>query len=1071
MASPASSPGSPERLYNLENVFHRRSRKFNVDETVYSLTMAPFPAGLTYGAIVERLHRLFDELLRELLFDENGEPRYPETDRVRLSISSPDLSHSIWIPFIPPSEMTVDRVLESVERVLQSAREWLLGDALVVEFVHAPLPNGGGRDRQGILLRMGRDLANRKCLIRVTEDDSNLCCARALVLCIAHAEGERLERLLRSLSRQRQRAIDLMVNAGIPLGTVCGATEWKAFQRVLGPRYGLIVLSMEHMNMAVYNGMPEAPKKLVLWHTKGHYHGVKSLAGFYGKRAVCPACLAFIHNRANHRCKHTCFYCSTVGGACVWMDGGLSCDRCGITYPNGVCLKRHLPICRQRRRCVNCEAIYDTRNKHRCHHRLCTACKEYVHREHVCFVKPLERPKKPDGRSTFVFYDFESMEVGGGYHRPNLCVANVTCTLCMDVPIDNVGACECGRRQIRFRGDNALEDFCEHLLGSGLYTGATCLAHNASRYDTHFILQYAARLGTPPEVVSNGLKLMSLSVCGVKFIDSYNFLPMALAALPKAFGLSELRKGYFPHRFNTPENQGYVGVYPDVRHYAPEHMTERVRAEFEAWHRGKVGDVFDLQAELEAYCDSDVDILQRACGVFRKLFREYSGLEPFRGSLTISSACNRVYRTNFLRPKEVALIPARGIWRGNQSSIALCWLTHESERLGVPIRHGGTEGEVRVLGRMVDGLYDGTVWNFLGCFWHGCPRCYTQRDLRNAVNGRTMMSLYNETLRFEAALRDAGYSVTTKWECDFQRDLREDAALRGLRERWRHVDPLQPCDAFYGGRTNALRLHHVVTDPAECIRYYDFCSLYPYINKYGRYACGVPEKLRGSFIPRRVEGLLKCLVLPPRDLYIPVLPYRSRSGKLTFPLCRSCVEDGLTPPCLHEDEAERALMGTWTTAELDKAVELGYRILDKYEAWHYDRVRQYDPSTRSGGVWSEFIDSWMRLKIEASGYPRDVGDDVDARAAYIRRVYEREGVKLDPLKIERNEGLRTLAKLILNRCVLFFLCIHCYRLERECIILFVFSPFQPLGEKQSALKPTPRNLRRRPRDVRQNDDR
>ena len=88
------------------------------------------------------------------------------------------------------------------------------------------------------------------------------------------------------------------------------------------------------------------------------------------------------------------------------------------------------------------------------------------------------------------------------------------------------------------------------------------------RYDTHFILQYAVRLGNPPEVVSNGLKLMSLSVRGVKFIDSCNFLPMALAALPKAFGLTELRKEYFPHRFNTPGNQGYVGPYPDARYYA-----------------------------------------------------------------------------------------------------------------------------------------------------------------------------------------------------------------------------------------------------------------------------------------------------------------------------------------------------------------------------------------------------------------------------------------------------------------------------------------------------------------------
>ena len=101
----------------------------------------------------------------------------------------------------------------------------------------------------------------------------------------------------------------------------------------------------------------------------------------------------------------------------------------------------------------------------------------------------------------------------------------------------------------------------------------------------------------------------------------------------------------------------------------------------------------NLQEELEAYCDSDVDILQRACGVFRKLFCEYSGLEPLRNSLTISLACNRVYRTNFLGRKEVPLIPACGIWCRNQSSLAFCWLTHEYERLGVPMRHHKMEGD------------------------------------------------------------------------------------------------------------------------------------------------------------------------------------------------------------------------------------------------------------------------------------------------------------------------------------------------------------------------------------------
>ena len=66
------------------------------------------------------------------------------------------------------------------------------------------------------------------------------------MLCKAHVDGEAVRPLLRSVKRQRQRAIDLMVSAGIPLGTVCGATEWAAFQKILGPRYGAVVLSMAH---------------------------------------------------------------------------------------------------------------------------------------------------------------------------------------------------------------------------------------------------------------------------------------------------------------------------------------------------------------------------------------------------------------------------------------------------------------------------------------------------------------------------------------------------------------------------------------------------------------------------------------------------------------------------------------------------------------------------------------------------------------------------------------------------------------------------------------------------------
>ena len=44
----------------------------------------------------------------------------------------------------------------------------------------------------------------------------------------------------------------------------------------------------------------------------------------------------------------------------------------------------------------------------------------------------------------------------------------------------------------------------------------------------------------------------------IRILDSLNFLPLPLASLPKSFGLEELKKGYFPHFYNTVEHQNEV---------------------------------------------------------------------------------------------------------------------------------------------------------------------------------------------------------------------------------------------------------------------------------------------------------------------------------------------------------------------------------------------------------------------------------------------------------------------------------------------------------------------------------
>lgn len=73
-----------------------------------------------------------------------------------------------------------------------------------------------------------------------------------------------------------------------------------------------------------------------------------------------------------------------------------------------------------------------------------------------------------------------------------------------------------------------------------------------------------------------------------------------------------------------------------------------------------------------------------------------------------------------------------------------------------------------------------------------------------------------------------------------------------------------------------------------------------------------------------IHGLIKCEVLPPRGLYLPVLPYRC-NGKLMFSLCRKCVENQEKDVCKHSN-TDRCSIGTWVMKEIKEAVKKGYQV-------------------------------------------------------------------------------------------------------------------------------------------------
>jgi len=83
-----------------------------------------------------------------------------------------------------------------------------------------------------------------------------------------------------------------------------------------------------------------------------------------------------------------------------------------------------------------------------------------------------------------------------------------------------------------------------------------------------------------------------------------------------------------------------------------------------------------------------------------------------------------------------------------------------------------------------------------------------------------------------------------------------------------------------------------------------------------------------------------------------------------------------------------------------------------FEVYEY-AVTQYDKASDEGGLFVEYINTFLKLKAEASGYPTWVSTSQD-EDRFIDAFKASEGIFLDKDKIQPNAARRALAKLCLN---------------------------------------------------------
>ena len=212
---------------------------------------------------------------------------------------------------------------------------------------------------------------------------------------------------------------------------------------------------------------------------------------------------------------------------------------------------------------------------------------------------------------------------------------------------------------------------------------------------------------------------------------------------------------------------------------------------------------------------------------------------------------------------------------------------------------------------------------------------------------------------------------------------------------------MNPRNAFFGGRTNTFKLW-AKSNKKKKIKYIDVCLLYPTVQYYDYYPVGHPEKIiKPKSYNKNWFGIIKCRILPPRNLYHPVLPVKvkmDKNEKLLFPLCLECAIKKCRK--CHHTENERMITGTWSTIEVNKAIEKGYKIEKIYEVWNFEK--------KSNKLFKGYVKDFMKIKLEASPHSYNSNEE------YIQDIKEKLGIDLDPQKIEVNPGRRAVAKICLN---------------------------------------------------------
>ena len=1054
--------------FQIDGTWRQLAPEFNMHGTVYNVRPTTYDTAESLIENIASFLRNVTDYMRS---------NFSPSDQISCEVTAVGFDDSrgggVGVPFVRLDQFSPDFIISQIEDVIQSNEAVEMDDgSFRLQIFRVVLPGAGGRVNPALFMGISDTVENilkkKRALVTIPQNIHPFCVVAAMwgAKRLALHNNIRSARLFKNSLKVKRECREILRQAG--LGLSRERVDLDDVQKIANTPgfldHPVVIFSRDHTYSIVgkFNRRaPLAPLYLLL--NKQDIFIIRSLSSLLNMPSgfFCLECEQFSRAKLNHVCNLAyCRQCKTrCDKASEVVTHPIKCDDCRRFFKSPDCYQRHKqkgssPMYRRKRVCssiwgcseckrdiaakdgrVTGKDAYSSR-EHRCFKSRCSNCGGFFeYGKHLCMLRKidLDNPKVREKyrrlRTIRIFFDVETekLAIGDGkYEFGPICVVSMH---------------EDEEEEARvFYGEDCMQQFLRYVHVGDDSLEATgdryqIIAHNAGKFDAFLAVKYFMKTRTDiPRILFNGNKILKMQSGKITWLDSVAYLQCALRQVPKLCGLDiDLRKGFFPHDFNIPENRDYVGPLPPKESFGIKFHKKYEIEEFDKWYKdesarfARENCVYDLKAEMVEYCKQDVRVLMAGFKRFDANVESLTGFRCGEDNCTMAGLAN-LHLRSLWPDKRIGQVPVKGYGHQDvQSREGLAYMMYlDSKVYGGRLQHAKKgEGEARINVAddktfKVDGFdaTTNTIEEFAGCMWHGCiGKCYTPRT-KNPITGRSLLDCRQEFQTRNAYLREAGYTVNVTWECDFKKRLREDEvfaqSIQDIRNENSNFlrEPFELRKALFGGRTEAFKLLQEA-DPelGESIEFVDVTSLYPSRMAQCEYPWGHPTILT-NVSPnqvRKYRGLFHVKVLPVKNAYIPWLPARieTPSGpKLVYTNCVKCAtEFNFNINVCNHSEQDRALTGIYTSDELFAAMDSGYKVLACYEVWHYH--------TWTTLTYKEYVQQWMKVKQEASGYPA-WADTLEKKRQYIENYERDEGIKLDPNKIEKNDVLRKIAKLFLN---------------------------------------------------------